>query len=179
MICKILFIALASLFSLSNVSGAYLQLSSTVTQTNGAFGTGVAITYNSIDATDNGMDFVSGESTITIKTAGTYFIIAAPQVGSKVAAPGLFGRLFRGSNSAKFSADYYVVQNGAAVANSNVRITADAGSQDVIVTQGVYILAAGDKIQIYGAGPDTFSEYIAPNGAEPAIPSIITTIYKI
>lgn len=177
MLVKILTIALACLFS--NVSGQYIQLSSTKTQANGAFGVGKALTYDSIDADDKGLTFTSGGSVITVKTAGAYFIIAAPQVGSSISAPGLFGRLLRGSSAAKFTADYYVVLNGVAVSNSNVRLTADAGSQDVIVTQGVYVLVVGDKIEIFGAGPNTFSEFIPLNLAEPAIPSIITTMYKI
>jgi hypothetical protein len=174
MLFKIL-IAVAYLFSSVNAQ-AYIQLSSTVTQPNAALGVGVGLTYNSIDAGPANITFTSGSSKITIVKPGPYFVIAAAQVGG-TGSVGFFGRLF--GSVATYTADYYVVLNGAAVANSNVRLTAPPTHKDVIVTQGVYILAAGDVIEIFGAGTNSFSEFIDKNGLEPAIPSIITTIYAI
>jgi hypothetical protein len=175
MLFKIL-IAVAYLFNFASAQ-AYVQLSSTATQANAALGVGAALTYNSIDAGPVNITFTSGSSKITVVKAGAYFIIAAPQVGYSGSGVGFFGRLF--GNVATYTADYYVVVNGTPVGNSNVRLTATSEHKDVIVTQGVYILAAGDVIEIFGAGTDSISEFIAGEGAEPAIPSIITTVFSV
>ena len=173
MLFKIL-IAVAYLFN--NANAAYVQLSSTVTQPNGPLGTGTALTYNSIDAGPVNITYTSGSSKITVSKDGAYFIIAAPQVGYSGSGVGFFGRLF--GNVATYTADYYVVVNGDAVANSNVRLNAVSTHKDVIVTQGVYILKGGDVIEIFGAGTDSFSEYITQTG-EPDIPSIIATVFSV
>ena len=173
MLFKLLFIAFTLL---SATNAQYIQLSSTISQPNGPIGTGVALTYNSIDASSLGITFTSGGSKIVIGVAGPYFVIAAPQVGYSGSGTGLFGRLF--GNTATFVADYYVVVNGTTVSNSNVRLLGTETTKDVIVTQGVYVLAAGDEVEIYGAGTDSFCEYIQEAG-EPDIPSIITTVYRI
>ena len=161
MLFKIL-IAAACLIHYANAAGAYIQLSSTSTQTNGPIGTGAALTYNSIDAGPVNITFTSGTSKITVVKAGAYFIIAAPQVGYSGSGVGFFGRLL--GRTATYTADYYVVVNGAPVANSNVRLLANSDHKDVIVTQGVYVLNAGDVIEIFGAGTDSISEFIAEIG---------------
>jgi hypothetical protein len=175
MLFKIL-ITFACLFNVANAAGAYVQLSSTVTQPNGPIGVGSALTYNSIDAGPVNITFTSGGSKITVVKAGAYFIIAAPQVGYSGSGVGFFGRLF--GQTATFTADYYVVVNGTPVSNSNVRLSAVSDHKDVIVTQGVYLLAAGDEVEIYGAGTDSFSEFITEAG-EPDIPSVITTVFSV
>lgn len=176
MLFKIL-IAVAYLFNYANAAGAYVQLSSTVTQPNAALGVGAALTYDSIDAGPVNITFTSGTSKITIVKDGAYFIIAAPQVGYGGGGVGFFGRLF--GRVATYTADYYVVVNGTPVSNSNVRLTATSEHKDVIVTQGVYVLKAGDAVEIFGAGTDSISEFIAGVGTEPAIPSIITTVFSV
>ena len=173
MLFKIL-ITVACLFNVA--AGAYVQLSSTVSQPNGPIGVGAALTYNSIDAGPVNITYTSGTSKITVTRAGAYFIIAAPQVGYSGSGVGFFGRLL--GRTATFTADYYVVVNGVAVSNSNVRLSAVSTHKDVIVTQGVYVLAAGDEIEIFGAGIDSLSEFITQTG-EPAIPSIITTVFSV
>jgi hypothetical protein len=175
MLFKIL-LTFACLFNVANAAGAYVQLSSTTTQPNGAVGVGSPLTYNSIDAGPVNITYTSGSSKITVVKAGAYFIIAAPQVGYSGGGVGFFGRLL--GRTASYLADYYVVVNGVPVANSNVRLSATSDHKDVIVTQGVYVLAAGDEIEIYGAGTDSFSEFIEEDG-EPAIPSIITTVFSV
>ena len=158
---------LAFLFVVSSVSAQFAQLSSTIDQPNGALGTGVPITYNSIDSLKD-IDFTSGGSTLTIKVPGDYFVIAAPQVGCS------------GCNffTWSFTADYWTVVNGAAVANSNIQLKGKSGTTDVIVGQGVYTFKVGDKVQFFGSGVNSFNDAIEPDG-EPVIPSIIYSIFKI
>jgi hypothetical protein len=175
MIFKIL-ILVSSLFNVANAVGAYIQLSSTVSQPNGPIGTGTPITFNSIDAAPVNITFTEGSSKIKVTFGGAYFVIAAPQVGYSGSGVGFFGRLL--GRTATYTADYYVRVNGADIGNSNVRLLADSSHKDVIVTQGVYVLNAGDEIEIIGAGSDSFSEYILEPG-EPAIPSVIATVFSV
>jgi hypothetical protein len=173
MLFKLLFIAVG-LFRVSNAQ--YIQLSSLVTQPNGALGVGSPLTYNSVDAISSNITFTSGGSKVKIVVPGAYFVIAAIQVGYSGPGTGFFGKLL--GNVATFIADYYVAVNGADVSNSNVRLLGTETTKDVIVTQGVYVLAKDDEIEVIGAGTNSISEYIKQAG-EPDIPSIITTIYKI
>lgn len=163
---SIIALAVALLAVINSVSAQYLQVSSTVKQTLAPLGKGKGLTYNSIDA-QSGVTFASGGSVFTIVTAGAYFLIAAPQVG--------YGGC---TTQTAFTADFWVVVNGVAVANSNIRMSAVKAHKDVIVTQGVYIFAKGDKVSVFGSGTCAIAEYIKPTG-EPAIPSIITTLFKI
>jgi hypothetical protein len=167
-------------FSLKNIvllllasfaSAQFIQLSSTKNQVLGALGSGTVLTYDSIDAV-SGLKFTSGTGVIEVPPGanGTYFIIAAPQVGCN----GCGGFLSRTG----FTADFWVAQNGAAVANSNVRLIGSKTTKDVIVTQGLIVLAPGDKISILGSGSKAVCEAITQAG-EPLIPSVILTIYKI
>jgi len=153
------------------VVAQYAQLSSTATQKNGALGKGVAITFNSVDAIATGVSFTKGTSTITVNSAGTYFVVASPQVGFSSTATSC-------SKATTFTADYWIVQNGKAVANTGVRLVAPKAGTDVIVSQGIFALKAGDKIQVFGSGSCSASVTFAPAG-EALIPSIIFSMYKI
>jgi hypothetical protein len=157
--------------TISPVTAQYAQLSSTVNQKNGALGKGVAITFNSIDAIATGIAFTSGGSTITVNSAGTYFIVASPQVGFTSTAASC-------SSASLITADYWIVQNGKAVANTGVRLVTAKSGTDVIVSQGIFVLKAGDKIQVFGSGSCSGSVAFAPAG-EATIPSIIFSMYKI
>jgi hypothetical protein len=150
------------------VAAQYAQLSSTATQKNGALGKGVAITFNSVDAIAPGLTFTKGSSTITVNSAGTYFVVASPQVGLAAGC----------AKTAPFTADYWIVQNGKAVANTGVRLVTAATGTDVIVSQGIFVLKAGDKLQVFGSGTCSASVAFAPPG-EASIPSIIFSMYKI
>lgn len=165
---------LLSLFAFAFVAvvpatAQYAQLSSTVSQKVGVIGKGTPVTFNSIDAL-LGVDFTSGSSTVTIKTAGTYFVVASPQVGF-LTGTGC-------TSAATFTADYWIVQNGENVANTNVRMTAAKTATDVIVSQGIFVLKAGDKIQVFASGTCARSVVLKPTG-EPVVPSIIFSIFKI
>ena len=157
--------------AITPVAAQYAQLSSTATQKNGALGKGVAITFNSIDAIATGIAFTKGSSTITVNSAGTYFIVASPQVGFVSTAASC-------SKTGLFTADYWIVQNGKAVANTGVRLVTAGTGTDVIVSQGIFVLKAGDKIQVFGSGSCSGSVAFAPAG-EASIPSIIFSMYKI
>jgi len=143
---------------------AFIQLSSTLTQPNGPFGSGKAITYNSIDG-QLGIGFEVGTSEIKILEDGAYMIIIAPQVGGR----GLKNKAF---------ADYWVKVNGMDAANSNVRYVSNDEYSDVIICQGVYELGAGDAVEVFGSGLNSENVFLSPDG-EPAIPSIIVTAYKL
>jgi len=143
---------------------AYIQLSSSLTQANGPFGSGTALTYNSIDG-QLGIEFELGTSEIKIVEDGAYMIIIAPQIGGQ----GLKNKAF---------ADYWVKVNGMDAANSNVRYVSADEYTDVIICQGVYELAAGDSVEVYGSGLNSENVFLKPEG-EPAVPSIIVTAYKL
>jgi hypothetical protein len=114
----------------------------------------------------NGTDFV-------IEKAGTYFMIAAPQVGSAAGGGGNFRVFWK--------------LNGVNVPNSNVLLNLTGGqedaTQDVIVSQGAMKLAAGDVLQVWMAGSNADAgvrlEAIQPSPLEPLVPSIITTIHSV
>jgi hypothetical protein len=108
----------------------YAQLSSSKNQVLGALGTGTVLTYDNVDAL-SGLKFTTGTGVIEIPPGanGTYFVIAAPQVGCN-GCGGFFSRT-------GFTADFWVGLNGAAVANSNIRLVGSKTTKDVIVTQGL------------------------------------------
>lgn len=137
----------------------------------GSFGICTKIEFNDDDsAVLAGFEFASGSDNtqVVVPEDGAYFIIVAPQVGSGVP---------------DWTADFWVSierdGDDVAAANSNVRITGGTdANKDVIVTQGIYELKEDDKISFCGSGPGTFVEYIAENGDEPGIPSIIASLFK-
>ena len=73
--------------------------------------------------------------------------------------------------------------NGKDVANSNVQLCQDAGSRakDVIVSQGIVPLAAGDALEVMMSANNPAAklciEAIQPSG-EPLVPSIIFSMIK-
>ena len=129
------------------------------------------VRHNTLDGAEcmslaNDTDFV-------VEKAGTYFLIAAPQVGKGAGQPGNFRCWWR--------------LNGANIPNSNVLLNLPGGAedstQDVIVSQGALKLAAGDVLQVWMATSnhdgDIRLEAIQPTPLEPLVPSIITTIHAI
>ncbi len=138
----------------------YLQASSTITQC-----PGVTPEVVRIDVTDAANGITLADNKITVSEAGPYLIVAAPQVGREGGGPlGCF--------------DLWLRVNGADVANSNVQLCQDAGSmaKDVIVSQGIIPLAAGDVLEVMMSAnnpkADMCIEAIQPPG-EPLVPSII------
>jgi hypothetical protein len=129
------------------------------------------VRHNTVDGSEcmhltDGTDFV-------VERDGTYFMIAAPQVGKGAGAPGNFRCWWK--------------LNGSDIANSNVLMNLPGGSedttQDVIVSQGATKLKKGDVLQVWMATSnhdgDIKLEAIQPSPNEPLVPSIITTIHAI
>ena len=162
-IISALFVLLASV-SMAKAD-QYLQASSTITQC-----PGMAPEVVQIDITDAANGITMADNKITVSEAGPYLVVAAPQVGREGAGPlGCF--------------DLWLRVNGSDVANSNVQLCQDAGSmaKDVIVSQGIVPLAAGDVLEIMMSAnnpeADMCIEAIQPAG-EPLVPSIIFSMLK-
>ena len=107
---------------------------------------------------------------IRIVEAGTYVIIAAPQVG-------------RTSGSDPRNVDFWLRKNGSDISNSNVRCTIKDGTdKDVIVNQTMMPFNAGDVLNVMmaveKAGEGLGIEAIQTDG-RPLIPSIIFSMHKI
>ncbi len=147
----------------------YAQLSSSLSQKASPGGTLVTMDSNDaiggIDHDDKGKS-----PDITIKTDGVYFMVAAIQVGKE-------------SGDGDDYIDVWMKQNGKDVDNSGCRqVLKDAKFTTVLVCQGIAECKAGDKFNVvisantadHGVG----IVKIAPKG-EPAIPSIIFSVYKI
>ena len=158
-----LFVLLASV-SIAHAD-QYLQASSTITQC-----PGTAPEVVRIDVTDAANGIAMADNKITVSEAGTYLIVAAPQVGREGAGPlGCF--------------DLWLRVNGSDVANSNVQLCQDAGSmaKDVIISQGIIPLAAGDALEVMMSANNPEAglciEAIQPPG-EPLVPSIIFSMIR-
>ena len=143
----------------------YLQASSTITQC-----PGTAPEVVKMDLTDAASGIAIMDNKITVSEAGPYLIVAAPQVGREGAGPlGCF--------------DLWLRVNGGDVANSNVQLCQDAGSRakDVIISQGIVPMAAGDVLEVMMSANNPEAkmciEAIQPPG-EPLVPSIIFSMIK-
>lgn len=151
------------IFSLFEVdAGPYAQLSSTETQT--ALPKGSTITLNSVDAAK---DVDNANGALTVKRAGTYFVIAAGQVGSV-------------KGTGKASVKLWMGLNGEAVANSNTEQTISGSYTAVLVCQGIAELKGGDRLQLLQSATGAGLGMIAttPPG-EPVIPSMIFSLFKV
>ena len=162
-ILSTLFVFLASV-SMANAS-QYLQASSTITQCPGKVPEVVKM-----DITDAADGLAIKNNKITVSEAGAYLIVAAPQVGREGGGP---GGCF----------DLWLRVNGKDVANSNVQLCQDADSmaKDVIISQGIVPLKAGDVVEVMMSADNPKAnlciEAIQPAG-EPLVPSIIFSMIK-
>jgi hypothetical protein len=147
-------------------SAIYAQLSSPDSQMPTAGPLLVKMTSN--DAL-SGLEHSDKEKTdtITVKTPGAYFMVAAVQVGKDSAGePGDY-------------MDVWIKQNGKDVDNSNCRqVIHDAKFTTVMVCQGIAECKAGDTFNVAIAGKGVGIKAIKPEG-EPVVPSIIFSMYKI
>ena len=162
-ILSTLFVFLASV-SMASAS-QYLQASSTITQCPGKVPEVVKM-----DITDAADGLAIKNNKITVSEAGAYLIVAAPQVGREGGGP---GGCF----------DLWLRVNGKDVANSNVQLCQDADSmaKDVIISQGIVPLKAGDVVEVMMSANNPKAnlciEAIQPAG-EPLVPSIIFSMIK-
>jgi hypothetical protein len=147
----------------------YAQLSSSMSQK--ATAEGALVTMDSNDALGGLAHDDKGKSPdVMIKADGVYFMVAAIQVGKE-------------KGEADDYIDVWMKQNGKDVDNSGCRQTIkDPKFTTVLVCQGIAECKAGDKFNVVistNAPKDGIGIVkIAPKG-EPAIPSIIFSIYKI
>ena len=164
---KKLVLSLAVLIASVGVAnaGQYLQASSSVTQCPGTAPEVVAM-----DIVDAAKGIAMANNQITVGKAGAYLIFAAPQVGREGGGPyGCF--------------DLWLRINGADVANSNVQLCQDEGSmaKDVIISQGIVPMAAGDMLEVMMSASNPEAniciEAIQPAG-EPLVPAIIFSMIK-
>jgi hypothetical protein len=146
----------------------YVQLSSKMTQK--ATAAPALVTMESNDGAAGIQHEASKPSEIVIKTPGVYFMIAAAQMGKT-----------SGTNT-EFM-DLWLRKNGKDVDNTNTRQSISAtGETTVLVSQGIMELKANDVISVAfsASSADKGLSLIAltPKG-EPAIPSIIFSLYKV
>lgn len=147
----------------------YAQLSSSMSQK--ASLTGTLVTMDSNDALGGLEHDDKGKGAdVTIKADGVYFMVAAIQVGKE-------------KGDADDYIDVWMKQNGKDVDNSGCRqAIKDPKFTTVLVCQGIAECKAGDKFNVVISSNSADSGVgivkIAPKG-EPAIPSIIFSIYKI
>jgi len=107
---------------------------------------------------------------VVIKTSGAYFVMAAAQMGS--------GK----SEQPNGYIDLWLVKNGDRISNSNTRQSIDTKhSTSVLISQAVIHLEKGDKISAgFFANKSSLGLISTPaTNDEPAIPSIIFSIFKI
>jgi hypothetical protein len=140
---------------------SYAQLSSTETQPAGA--APKVVTLNSTDAS-RGITNTNG--VLTLPDAGTYFVIAAGQVGSSTKGKGVVRLWMR--------------QNGKDVDNSNTEQTLPAGFTAVLVCQGIVEAKAGDKIELaQSAVGKGVGMVVSKPGGEPVVPSVIFSAFRL
>jgi len=143
----------------------YLQASDSTDQEPGVT-TPVQVT---MDTTDGSAGITHSAGTVTILEAGVYFIVAAGQVGM--------------DSNANVNCHLWLRKTDVDIVNSNTRAyLTEAAGTTVLVSQVVIRLAIGDTIKVYQSVDNTGEgeglHHSAPAG-EPAIPSIIFTMYKI
>lgn len=143
---------------------AFAQISSNQTKVLGPHGSCTPIAFNSTDAM--GGDVKVSQYGMTVPTSGNYLIVAAPQVGGTPQCSGTY------------DSDFWMRVNGQDLPNSNVRLQAACSSKDVIVTQGITHMNAGDTIEVCGSGRNAQIEAIQVQG-EPLIPSFIGTLVRL
>ena len=146
-------------------AGSYAQLSSSENQLGDV--APKVVTLNQDDAVGGGISNAKGS--ISFKEAGTYFVMAAAQVGSA-------------DGTGKGSVRLWVRQNGEDVANSNTEQTILPGFTAVLVCQGVAEIKSGDKLElafsVSKAGEKLGLIASKPKG-EPAVPSMIFSAFKV
>jgi hypothetical protein len=150
---------LATVLAAPVFAAPFAQLSSTETQE--ATTTPQIVTLNSNDGS-KGIDNNKGK--VTIKEAGSYFLMAAGQIGG----------------NGKGTVRLWMRQNGKDVGNSNTEQTIENDSTSVIVCQGVAECKAGDTIELaFSASAPGLKLVYSKAENEPAIPSMIFSAVKV
>ena len=143
-------------------AGPYAQLSSTDTQPGSTEPKPASL--NSNDALK---ELGHDKGVVTVKEAGTYFVMAAAQVGSTTGGSG--------------SVRMWMRINGKDVDNSNTEQTITPNFTSVLVCQGLAEAKAGDKIEVWFSVSKTGEGLglvaLKPKG-EPVVPSVIFSAFK-
>jgi len=118
-----------------------------------------------MDSTDGANDLKQEKGVVTISEDGTYFVIAAAQVGG----------------SAKGLVRLWMRINDKDVDNSNTeQLISDPSFTAVLVCQGLMELKKGDKIvSVYSGSVKGVGLVVKKPAGEPVVPSIILSAYKI
>jgi hypothetical protein len=145
------------------LAAPYLQASSTDEQ----FATDTKPKAATMNSTDASKGLINQNGVVTAPEDGTYFVVAAGQIGSK---PGVTGTV-----------RLWLRVNGKDVDNSNCEQSIlDPAFTTVLVSQGLSELKKGDKVEVVFSGtvPGVGLIVRKPTG-EPVVPSIIFSAYKI
>jgi hypothetical protein len=147
--------------------GDWMQASSTVTQRIQQDNVGQVVLIDNVDGS-SGVTLDSATGSFTVEHESDYLLVAAPQVGRE--NPG---------GTANFRC--WLRVNGENVPDSNVLLNLfHVDVKDVIVSQGLVHLNAGDVIQVImatdNAAAGVGAEAIRPTPDEPLVPAIIFSI---
>ena len=145
--------------------GQFAQLSSAVDQ-RPATTDPTVVQMEVVDALGNMTNLGDG---VQVHTHGVYLVIAAPQCGR-----------LKGGDTETFRC--WLRLNGADVANSNVLLALGQGTKDVIVSQSLITMNAGDVLQVMIAVSDPkdgvgIEAILPPEGV--LVPSIIFSAARI
>lgn len=145
----------------------WMQASSTITQRIEKDNVGQVVIIDNVDGA-SGVSLDPKTGSFTVEFESDYLIVAAPQVGRQ--NPG---------DNANFRC--WIRVNGENVPDSNVLLNLfHIDVKDVIISQGLVHLNAGDVIQVImatdNAAAGVGAEAIQPTPDEPLVPSIIFSI---
>lgn len=149
----------------ANNAGAYIQLSSAVTQAaTGA--TNVAVF--DVVAGQAGIETVRNK--VTFHEDGIYFVMAAGQIAG-----------IPQHSDATGDVDLWMLKNWKPVPNTTTRQSVLKGTTSALVIQSVLSIKAGDTVGIgfAASNPALGLLFLPATKHVPAIPSIVLTIYKI
>lgn len=152
--------AVAILFASSSWA-SFAQLSSSVDQLAADTSANDVV----MESTDAASGMTNANGVVTIEEDGTYFIIAAGQVGG----------------DATGSVKIWIRVNGEDVANTNTeQFISGSDFTAVQVCQGVYALAAGDTVSVaYSATAPGLGLVVREPAGEPVVPSIIFSAFSV
>lgn len=164
-LCKKIFIYIGMMCPAA-ILAASGQLTSLRTQLPAVAGSSL-VRMDNTDYLEN-LELTSQKDKVIIKEDGIYYIQSAGQVGS--ISPGVIGYM-----------DIWFEKNGAPIPNSNCRATVDPSTfTTVLISQTILKLSKGDMIgtRYAASGPSLGFIFMEPDN-EPAIPSLIFSIFKV
>lgn len=144
-----------------SIAGTFLQSSSTEEQ----LATDTSPKVITMNSTDASSGITNKNGAVTVTADGSYFVLAAAQVGGK----------------SKGFVRMWMRINGKDVDNSNTeQLISEPGFTTVLVCQGVVELKKGDKVEMAysGSAPGLGLVIHKPNG-EPLVTSMIFSAFKI